>query len=393
MSSIEALIQQLISTVRGNYFVTLNTGKPIVWLDKRKAKSQRLVSTIVAPTILVGYDALLTLQDEIDLVWRSSWSFINVLHLLIRYHGFTYLVTNTYVSISTTLSTSVCKHIFSVILTLTSKFYPYEIWGSVFVVPAADILVVARLYALYNRNYKIGALLAFLWLAELTFLAVFIGTRFTPAVMANPLPGVLTGCFPVINIGVDPKIIQGAAIAITVQGLYLGLSLNVFFRRVRTAMSPFLQIFFRDGTLYCLVLLVMYIVNILFLVYAQNSPLQTIGQQWLVSVVTAGRMVLNLRSTSRNPNPSYSTRSTSTPGRQGEPEYTEEIELGQYTSVIVIEDPNSPRSTRRPLNRPWSPESLESPWTPSNFPSPSTYRSPSLSSTTLKGQQSYPIIN
>jgi len=121
----------------------------------------------------------------------------------------------------------------------------------VFIVPAADILVVMRLYALYNRSRKVGAVLVFLWLVEIGFLAGFIAFSFkSTTVMANPLPGILPGCFPSGSIEVT-FIIKGGAIAIVIQAIYLGLALNVLLRRVRTAMTPFLQVFFRDGALYC----------------------------------------------------------------------------------------------------------------------------------------------
>ncbi|KAG2103696.1 uncharacterized protein F5147DRAFT_274531 [Suillus discolor] len=54
----------------------------------------------VAAGVVVVYDWVLTLGQEIELVWRQRWSLMTVLYLIIRYIGIPYSV---YVSRSTTL--------------------------------------------------------------------------------------------------------------------------------------------------------------------------------------------------------------------------------------------------------------------------------------------------
>ncbi|KAF8528393.1 hypothetical protein BU17DRAFT_80721 [Hysterangium stoloniferum] len=97
-------------------------------------------------------------------------------------------------------------------------------------------------------------------------------------------------------------ILRAGGIPIAFQVIYLGLSLHILFRRARafrllTRMTPMLKIFFRDGAMYCLIICVMYVVNILTVTYGGNSPLQGLGEIWLAPVVSisAGRLVLNLR--------------------------------------------------------------------------------------------------
>ncbi|KIJ56330.1 hypothetical protein M422DRAFT_239551 [Sphaerobolus stellatus SS14] len=201
MASLEGLIQVLIGVVRDNLSAGLNYG---------------------AATTLLGYEILITLGDEIELVWR----------------------------------------------------------GAVFVVPVADILVITRLCALYNRNVKIvGPILALLWTAQLACIVGFIRHSFkSTAVMDNQLPGVLTGCFPTANPD-SAAIITIGAIGISFQGIYLGFAVYVLLRRVRIAMSPLLKMFFRDGAVYYLVFTIVYLASVLLLVLSMGRPLQEIGQQ------------------------------------------------------------------------------------------------------------------
>ncbi|KAG1811626.1 hypothetical protein EV424DRAFT_121081 [Suillus variegatus] len=49
---------------------------------------------IVAAGIVVAYDWVLTLGQEIELIWRQRWSLMTVLYLIIRYIGIPYSVVN-----------------------------------------------------------------------------------------------------------------------------------------------------------------------------------------------------------------------------------------------------------------------------------------------------------
>lgn len=172
--------------------------------------------------------------------------------------------------------------------------------------------------------------------------------------------------------------------------------------------------------------MLMYLVNILFVVFANDTPLQSIGQEWLISMVaiTAGRLVLNLRNSVRNPNSSDTNNSS---GQRPSENTTEDIELGQYTTVFTHNDDmrgpsrqshraRSPRSfrssrtgrssflspaspwSRYDPNTPWdgripespytgtspqTPWSPQRPWSPQSIQQPATIYIQDLSATTL----------
>ncbi|KAG2359090.1 hypothetical protein BDR07DRAFT_1415981, partial [Suillus spraguei] len=47
---------------------------------------------IIASFIVVTYDWVLTLGQEVELVWRQRWSLMTVLYLAVRYLGIFYVV-------------------------------------------------------------------------------------------------------------------------------------------------------------------------------------------------------------------------------------------------------------------------------------------------------------
>jgi len=49
---------------------------------------------IVAAGLVVVYDWVLTLGQEIELIWRQRWSLMSVLYIVIRYIGIPYSVAN-----------------------------------------------------------------------------------------------------------------------------------------------------------------------------------------------------------------------------------------------------------------------------------------------------------
>ncbi|KIK31786.1 hypothetical protein CY34DRAFT_19572 [Suillus luteus UH-Slu-Lm8-n1] len=49
---------------------------------------------IVAAGVVVAYDWVLTVGQEIELIWRQRWSLMTVLYFVIRYIGIPFSVVN-----------------------------------------------------------------------------------------------------------------------------------------------------------------------------------------------------------------------------------------------------------------------------------------------------------
>ncbi|KAL0958456.1 hypothetical protein HGRIS_000598 [Hohenbuehelia grisea] len=58
----------------------------------------------LASSIIIIYDHFLTLSDEINLIWRASWSVGKVLFILNRYFALASLIVNNYALFSPTLT-------------------------------------------------------------------------------------------------------------------------------------------------------------------------------------------------------------------------------------------------------------------------------------------------
>ncbi|KIJ30771.1 hypothetical protein M422DRAFT_267603 [Sphaerobolus stellatus SS14] len=60
----------------------------------------------VSAATFVGYDILLTFEEEIRLVWRAPLSVVSSIHVFLRYHTLCYLLIAAYAFQSTDLSPS-----------------------------------------------------------------------------------------------------------------------------------------------------------------------------------------------------------------------------------------------------------------------------------------------
>ncbi|ESK97700.1 hypothetical protein Moror_17407 [Moniliophthora roreri MCA 2997] len=135
-----------------------------------------------AVAALVAYDYIITLPDEIELVWSARWNLTKVLYLLQRYMPF----------------------VDTVALVLHNDFTPglgyqqcrntYDISGWMFVIGIAlsEVLLTLRLWAVWHKDYRLTIGLPI-------FFAVCWGIIFT--VMAIWLPSMTFGPQPLPHLG------------------------------------------------------------------------------------------------------------------------------------------------------------------------------------------------
>ncbi|KAG1784732.1 uncharacterized protein HD556DRAFT_1531905 [Suillus plorans] len=97
----------------------------------------------VATGVVVVYDWVLTLGQEIELIWRQRWSFMTVLYLTIRYIGIPFSVTN---------------------LLRTITYYTESVTNLV-VTAMLGVIMIARLHAMYHGSRKMLIFLVIIFLA------------------------------------------------------------------------------------------------------------------------------------------------------------------------------------------------------------------------------------
>ncbi|KAG2101153.1 hypothetical protein BD769DRAFT_188876 [Suillus cothurnatus] len=136
----------------------------------------------VAAGVVVIYDWVLTLGQEIELIWKQRWSLMTVLYLVIRYSGIPYSIVNILGNMTLVSLTDAVSNIMN-----------YAINGTSVVVAAMlGVIMIARLHAMYQRS-KI--MLIFL---VIIFLAVNIACGIIVAILVKDMVGeeqILSGTF------------------------------------------------------------------------------------------------------------------------------------------------------------------------------------------------------
>lgn len=136
--------------------MTLVSNSPSWWPF---IESYRIYSyVVVAASAGMIYDWALTFGQELELVWRQRWSFMTVLYLSARYLGISYAVITILFSVPTIPVTDAGCLIMYLVLN----------WTNVVIYAILGVIMIARLYAMYQQSRKVLIFLI------VTFLAVNI---------------------------------------------------------------------------------------------------------------------------------------------------------------------------------------------------------------------------
>ncbi|KAG1774487.1 hypothetical protein EV702DRAFT_1269943, partial [Suillus placidus] len=157
--------------------MTLVSNDPSWW---PMINSFRLSSyfTFASSTALI-YDWVLTFGQEVELIWRQRFSFMTILYLSVRYVGIPYYIINIMMSSSVTDAVS-------------AILYSTLNWINVIVAAMLDIIMLARLHAMYQGSRK---MLIFL---TIIFLVVNIACGVIAAVVLKYMSGeelILSGTY------------------------------------------------------------------------------------------------------------------------------------------------------------------------------------------------------
>ncbi|KIK36109.1 hypothetical protein CY34DRAFT_539527 [Suillus luteus UH-Slu-Lm8-n1] len=97
---------------------------------------------IIAASVVVVYDWILTLGQEIELIWRQRWSLMTLLYLIIRYIALPFSVISVLPNMPMVLLTDAVSNIMN-----------YAINGTNVVVAALlGVIMITRLHAMYQRS-------------------------------------------------------------------------------------------------------------------------------------------------------------------------------------------------------------------------------------------------
>ncbi|KAG2033499.1 hypothetical protein BDR03DRAFT_967377 [Suillus americanus] len=110
---------------------------------------------VVASSVVVIHDWVLTLGREVELVWRQRWSLMTILYLSMRYTGIPYAIINMLSYVPSVSWTDVGCNIIN-----------YTIYSANVIITAMlGAIMIARLYAMYQGSRKVLVFLVVIFLA------------------------------------------------------------------------------------------------------------------------------------------------------------------------------------------------------------------------------------
>ncbi|GAB1520962.1 hypothetical protein RhiTH_004051 [Rhizoctonia solani] len=279
---------------------------------------------MLASFVFMIYDHMITFAEEVDRVWQREWTGATWLFFLNRYLTELQFIVNLHFMIHIGLAR--CE-----------DFIPFPGASTLISIAIAEIILILRTYALYQRNPWILVLLGVFWVGQV----IVMGT-----VMRHPtrlrLPEGFVGC------------IQGG------EGSYVGafwlapLATDslVFLLTVFKSLGyiyktkcrvPLIHVILRDGILYFAIILFANLLNC-FLYYLAPPSIKVIGASFsqIITVVMISRLQLNLRSESICFTPRMPTSQlpplSSPPIREKEKQVSGTVSTLSYYFGATVED-------------------------------------------------------
>lgn len=242
----------------------------------------------LASSTIVIYDHLITLDQEIDLIWKASWTPGKVLFLTNRYYVLASVIFNNYVLFTTHLSDSFCV-----------KWFRWQGTTGLLVSMIAEIILQLRLYALYHLNRRVLVLMCGAFLVSAGTAAVIMGMVLTRiSAHSGLIPG-LPFCIPV---NVPSWFYTFWIPTLGFESLLCALALFRAFKDFRSRTSLFqsgrhiVKILIRDSVIYYLIMFATYFTNLVIFLTGNVGVLESgIGFAVTMSCVMGSRLCLNIR--------------------------------------------------------------------------------------------------
>lgn len=272
----------------------------------------------IAGQTWVLYDWLISLNQEIDLVWRRSGAWQSkLLYALTRYYGLALTTWNVVMILHSNWSVAFCR----------VYFYLTGITGLAQMCAAQGALLL-RIYVMYNRSFKIMATSIALFVIELISMATvhFLDVR---DLIPMPVPAPATGCYGMSQHPALASAYWSICLVFETYMFILALGSAYFnWKDAATSRPNILTVMIRDSLLWYVYLGLCLFLNTLAFTAKGMQMLAIIGIPALQTTATVGgsRFLLSLRaayfSSTRDMGSTHmgfprSTRYTATEGTVG----------------------------------------------------------------------------
>lgn len=134
----------------------------------------------LCPCIIFCYDYLLTLDREVEFIWRGPMRSSNVLYIIVRFGGGALVFLTAAAFMSEHSSKKFC-----------SFFLNIQGWPSFCVLWAVQLILQLRVYALYRRSRAVLIAMVVGFTAEVIVMSICLGIGMATTTNTNePLPGI-----------------------------------------------------------------------------------------------------------------------------------------------------------------------------------------------------------
>lgn len=249
-------------------------------------EDQRLIVdyAYISAYALLYYDFIITFHQEVQLIWLGRWNYTKVLFLLARYIP----IVDSYFWLHNQLGLNVDPN-------TCQPAYKAAAWLVLISISIAEVILIVRTWAVWNRKKIIGIPLGLLLCASVTTSSVFAKQYLDSIHVApSPFPG-FRGCL--VLAGVSNVIFIDYVMVTVIDVVVLILMCISAFRSYRAGNSNNLsQVVHRDGIQFYIYLLPFTLANIIIMKTLRADLVTMITPlEGSVYSIFSCRIILNIR--------------------------------------------------------------------------------------------------
>ncbi|KLO12398.1 hypothetical protein SCHPADRAFT_941236 [Schizopora paradoxa] len=201
----------------------------------------------VAGTVLLAYDVIINLSDEVDLIWSRRWSSGKIIYILARYFGIVEVAVTLFYSFSANLTVESCR-------------MPYDmaVWLMIIGIPICHCVLIIRTFAIWEQNNAVLAYMCFIQMAGIGVKSVLITKTLKSATfIPSPIPNI-AACVPSLHVNT-----AGFAYCIDVAFEFQILCLSLYkgFFQWKSISTPLIRTLFGDSLVYFAVMFCISLAN------------------------------------------------------------------------------------------------------------------------------------
>ncbi|KAI0765034.1 hypothetical protein C8Q74DRAFT_1205302 [Fomes fomentarius] len=248
----------------------------------------------LASTMIILFDHLLTLDQEVRLIWGAQWSLGKILFLINRYYALCVVIFNNYVLFNTNDLTNSVRF-------LCIHWFRWQGWTGVITFIIAEMILQLRLYALYFCDKRILATTTFVCLGAAVGSSYVMGHVLSLiTAYAVKLPD--TGSTVCVPFGLPDNFYAFWIPMLISESVLCGLALFRGFKSYRPADNVLqsgrriIEILVRDSVYYFVIMFATYLTNAIIFLTRPGAEVEIpIGFAVALSTVMSSRLCLNVR--------------------------------------------------------------------------------------------------